>query len=276
MNSLNSRASTPRRPAVAGLARLISLIATVVFTILALFGLNFFWGGRLVATAVVGFPAAALLAHALTTMCRCKAERQGSHRSRERLATLVAVLIMAVGSVFVSNFISVIAQRHALRNAMSETIATMSRLDADYHTYADARIAAAPKRLRSTLTILLYPDEESAIWEKRHEWLDGLKGDDVWNIFMPANIRSLNDAATQWADEYAKVSAVILRDEPADCAPFAYTAGNTRLADILTETHRFGLPDAKGAAADALLIALMLLCYAVIRRPTSDVEGTHR
>lgn len=268
--------STPRRPAVAGLARLISLLATVVFTILALLGLNFFLGGRLVATAVVGIPAAALMVHALLTMCRCKAERQGSHRARERIATLAALIIMAAGSVFVSIFVSIITQRQELRNAMGEAVDAMSALDTDYHTYADARMAAAPKRLRSTLTILLYPDEESTVWEKRHEWLDGLKGDDVWNVFMPSNARALNDAATQWADEYAKVSAVILRDEPAGCAPFVYDTSNSRLAAILAESQRLSIPDTKGAATSVGLIALMLLCYTVIRRPTSDIEGTHR
>lgn len=268
--------ASSRRHAVAGLARLISLIATVVFTIFALLGLNFFVGGRLVATAVVGIPAAALLAYALITMCRCKAERQGGRRTKERIATLAAVVLMALGSVFVSNFVSILAQRHELRNAMSETVVAMSRLDADYHTYADARIAAAPKRLRSTLTILLYPDEESTIWKARHEWLDGLKGGDVWNVFLPANVRSLNAAATQWADEYTQVSSVILRDEPADCVPFAYDTAQTRLAEIFAESQRFAFPDAKGTAADVLLIALMLLCYAATRRPTSDFEGTHR
>lgn len=272
--------STPRRHPVAGLARLITLIATVVFIILALLGLNFCVEGRLVATAVVGIPLAGILGRALITMCRCKAARQGAHRSRERLATLAAVVVMVLGSVFVSKFISILAQRHELRVAMSETIVAMSELDADYHTYADARIAAAPKRLRPTLTILLYPDEEADVWEARHDWLDGLKDDDVWNIFMPTNVRSLSTAAKQWTDEYAKISAVILRDEPAETAPFTPVVNNSRLDDLLADAHSLRLPgiipDVKGAVASLLLIALMLLCYAVIRRPSSDFEGTHR
>lgn len=268
--------STPRHRHATSLARLISLIATVVFIILAILGLNFYFGGRLVATAVVGVTAAAILARALITMSRCKAARQGSHRSKERRATLAAAFVMVVGSVFVSNFIGVVALRNEIREAMTETIAAMSHIDADYHTYADARIAAAPKRLRSTLTILLYPERESVIWEERHKWLDGLKDDDVWNVFMPTNARSLNNAAAQWADEYAQASAVILRDEPADCAPFAYDVRNSSLSAILDKSRRFGLPDAKGAAASLILCALMLLSYAVTRRPTSDFEGTHQ
>lgn len=259
-----------------GLARLISLIATVVFITLALLGLNFFFEGHLMKTAVVGIPAAAIMGRALITIGRCKAQRQGSQRSRERLAAITAIIIMALGSVCVSNFINVYTQRHEICTAMTETVDAMTHLDADYHTYADARIAAAPRRLRSTLAILLYPDRESDIWAERHKWLESLKDDNVWNVFMAANAHSLNNAATQWADEYAQVSAVILRDEPADCMPFAYDTHNSSLADILDESQRFRLPDAKGTAAALALAALMLMSYAVTRRPKSDFEGTHR
>lgn len=268
--------STPRRQPVAGLARLISLVATVVFISIALLGLNFFVEGRLVATAVVGIPAAALLLRALTTMSRCKATRQGGRRTQERLATLAALTLMGLGSLFVSKFVAIVAMRHELRVAMSETIVAMSTIDADYRAYADARIAAAPRRLRSTLTLILRPDGEAGVWEMRHDWLDGLKDDDVWNIFMPANARALHTAATLWTEEYVKISAVILRDEPDACAPFARDDSSSRLDALLAHTRTLSLPDAKGAAASAALIALMLLNYAVVRRSTADYEGTHR
>lgn len=264
----------PDRYAVAGLARLISLIATVVFITLAILGLNFYFGGRLVLTTVVGVTGATALARALIVMCRCKASRQGSHRVRERLAAFTALLVMAGSSVFVSNFIGIYAHRHELRSAMRETVEALGLLDSDYHSYAQARTAAAPKRLRPTLALLLYPDREREIWAERHAWLDGLKDDEVWNVFLPANALALNGAATQWADEYVQVSSVILADEPASSAPFVYDVTRSRLSALLSDSQRYGFPDARGAAAVIVLSALMLLCYALIRRPSSDVEGT--
>ena len=193
-----------------------------------------------------------------------------------RGAASIVFAIMAVGTLFVSKFISIARQHDEMRSAMSETVATLRLLDRDYHTHADTRIARAPQRLRSTLTILLYPQDEAKIWETRRNWLDSLKDDDVWNVFMPSNVRALSDAAQRWAAEYADISAVILRDEPQDCAPFAPSASTTRLADITAESRRITLPDTAGAAASAMLAGLMMLCYIATRRPTSDAEGTHR
>lgn len=265
----------------AGIALLLTLLASLAFFVGATLGLNFYFEGRLWLTAIVVVPVAVVYVIATKHMILGKGMRNSRVGDAHRIpASIAVVAILAVGSIFFSKFLSIYDRREQLSAVVDRTIGSVAHTDSTYRVYVDRRLADvkahAPAKDRNYCVTLLrerlLPSNIDSLAHARGEWLASLNEAHVWNIYTAANVRHLSEASQRWNEEYATISSVILDCEADSVRPFVYPESEQRLADFtrdFTELHR---PDGRSIALLCLCLFCILISYFATRTQSTGRE----
>lgn len=265
--------------ATAGLALLITLIASAAFFIGAILGLNYFFRGYTVATCLVGLLLVGVFAVAFALMIVGKTTHHARVGSRyEWGAMFVVAATLAVGSLCFSKFLYVYDHQERMRELVEQTVTSVSEIDSCYDLYADQRVAAVKRKSPAQAKVLdqyLRPAERDSILPLRHEWLGSLHEAKVWNLSTATNVRQLSEAARQWTEEYTILSSVILQSEADSIRPFEHIESAHLLADFQHDFTRINHPDARSLGVLLVCLIGIMMCYLTTRSPKSKSEGTH-
>lgn len=291
-------------------ALVLSVIVLMAYAFVAFLGMVYWAEGALLVPIIstLGFLAVAILM--VLWLCRAKASRwRRIRRMGQAVAGTFFAIVVLLSMLPFGNFLNVLSHQEELTDDFEQTIASAEELDAAYGQYVDRRVeryrqrlatVASPGGQRSNPTeyetlvggaagstdaekidnlcaslrrhLLPASDSTSTAF---HAWLDGMKGISVWNVGLPANIKTLYDEVNSRTESYSSLSARerAFKGEPYE--PFAYASFGQH-SDRLTAIYReLPLPPSFLAVLLALLTAAVaLLPYWVTQKPISIVVNS--
>lgn len=278
-------------------ALVLSIIVLLAYAYVSFLGMAYWAEGALFVPIVstLGFLAAAILM--VLWMCRAKASRWRRKRllGQAVAGTFLAIVVLLSMLPF-GNFLNVLNHRQELLDDFEQTIASAEQLDVAYGQYVDRRIERYRLRLETvaspggrqsnpteyqtlvggaagdtdaekidnlcaSLRRHLLPSTDSTA-TAFHAWLADMKGISVWNVGLPANIKTLHNEVNSRAESYNRLSARERSFNGEPYEPFAYASFNDN-SDRLTAVYRtLPLPPSVPAILLALLtVAVALLPY---------------
>ncbi len=288
----------------------LSVIVLMAYAFVAFLGMVYWAKGALLVPLVstLGFLAVVVLM--VQWLCRAKASRWRRMRQLgQAMAGTFLAIVFFLSMLPFSNFLNVWKHQEELLDDFEQTIASAEELDAAYEQYVDSRVeryrlrletVASPGGQRSNPTEYatlvgdaagstdaekidnlcaslrrhLLPASDSTA-TAFHAWLDDMKGISVWNVGLPANIKTLYDEVNSRTESYRSLSAQerSFKGEPYE--PFAYASFGQH-SDRLTAIYReLPLPPSFLAVLLALLTAAVaLLPYWVTQKPISIVVNS--
>ena len=275
-------------------ALVLSVIVLMAYAFVAFLGMVYWAEGALLVPIIstLGFLAVAILM--VLWLCRAKASRWRRMRlvGQAVAGTFFAIVVLLSMLPF-GNFLNVLSHQEELTADFEQTIASAEELDAAYEQYVDRRVeryrqrlatVASPGGQRSnpseyetlvggaagstdaekidnlcaSLRRHLLPASDSTA-TAFHAWLDGMKGISVWNVGLPANIKTLHDEVNNRTESYRSLSAQERSFNGEPYEPFAYASFGQH-SDRLTAIYReLPLPPSLPAVLLALLAAAVAL-----------------
>lgn len=274
----------------------LSVIVLMAYAFVAFLGMAYWAEGALLVPIVstLGFLVVVVLM--VQWLCRAKASRWRRMRQlgQAMAGTFLAIVVLLSMLPF-SNFLNVLKHQEELIDNFEQTIASAEELDAAYEQYVDSRVeryrmrletVASPGGQRSNPTEYetlvgeaagstdaekidnlcaslrrhLLPASDSTA-TAFHAWLDDMKGISVWNVGLPANIKTLHDEVNSRTESYRSLSAQerSFKGEPYE--PFAYASFNDN-SDRLTAIYsELPLPSFLAVLLALLTAAIALLPY---------------
>ncbi len=275
-------------------ALVLSVIVLMAYAFVAFLGMVYWAEGALLVPIIstLGFLAVAILM--VLWLCRAKASRWRRMRlvGQAVAGTFFAIVVLLSMLPF-GNFLNVLSHQEELTADFEQTIASAEELDAAYEQYVDRRVERYRQRLATVASpggqrsnpseyetlvggaagstdaekidnlcaslrrhLLPASDSTSTTF---HAWLDGMKGISVWNVGLPANIKTLHDEVNNRTESYRSLSAQERSFNGEPYEPFAYASFGQH-SDRLTAIYReLPLPPSLPAALLALLTAAIAL-----------------
>ena len=272
----------------AGFALLLTILAILTFGGIAFLGMEYLFEGNHTLAILSTISGVILLSYCLKVMCRSKASRnKRSGLPREIFAIIVAIIILAAGSIPFTQFVYVLDHKQMLHKCLTETVQQVRDIDSLYKDYAQERVrkykgvlyksrysSDKVKLMTKSLERRLMPAQYDTVHAQRKEWLGSLTEASVWNISTPRNLHYIVKAGQEWTAEYNKVSSIIYRGEEASAFGTESTAFEPNESHrLLSEPQK---PDWRSIMAVLATISLILTTYIHIRRPKSTYVGSHR
>ena len=270
-------------------ALVLSVIVLMAYAFVAFLGMVYWAEGALLVPIIstLGFLAVAILM--VLWLCRAKASRW----RRMRLVGQAFAIVVLLSMLPFGNFLNVLSHQEELTADFEQTIASAEELDAAYEQYVDRRVERYRQRLATVASpggqrsnpseyetlvggaagstdaekidnlcaslrrhLLPASDSTSTAF---HAWLDGMKGISVWNVGLPANIKTLHDEVNNRTESYRSLSAQERSFNGEPYEPFAYASFGQH-SDRLTAIYReLPLPPSLPAVLLALLTAAVAL-----------------
>lgn len=276
-------------------ALVLSVIFLMAYAFVAFLGMVYWAEGALLVPIIstLGFLAVAILM--VLWLCRAKASRWRRIRlvGQAVAGTFFAIVVLLSMLPF-GNFLNVLSHQEELTDDFEQTIASAEELDAAYGQYVDRRVERYRQRLATVASpggqrsnpseyetlvggaagstdaekidnlctslrrhLLPASDSTSTAF---HAWLDDMKGISVWNVGLPANIKTLHDEVNSRTESYGSLSSRERSFNGEPYEPFAYASfgqHNDRLTAIYRELP---LPP----SLPAVLLALLAAAFALL------------
>lgn len=223
-----------------GLALLLTSLALLVFAFFAFMGTEYLLEGDHRMVALCCLPSAIIL---LVFIVIARNIKRGRKKNTALETTLLAgaICIVLVGMVPFSQFVYTIEHEQEINQLVGDARMAARDVDSLYHDYAEQRVTAYKKYLRSdryrtlkveSLRRRLLATVSDTVETQRDAWLDSLHTINLWNPATARNLYHIITASEEWTRQYAEVSAVIYRGEPdvndEPCAPFAIDNSDIR------------------------------------------------
>ncbi len=145
---------------------------------------------------------------------------------------VVAAFVMA--SFPFTNFMSVWQHNEDITKLTDEMKQSAADLDIAYNQYATARIEAygnAGAIRKQSLRRHIAPEGIDSCQAARRDWLGAIGEMKPWNIYLPANLKYMEDCVNQWIAEYSELSAIRYIDE-VNVASFSYSEFASSMGDL--------------------------------------------
>lgn len=287
-----------------GMSLALAGIALICFSALTFMGLNYHFGGEMLVPAALVIGGIALVVWALVAICRMKQTLSfGAGIVKELILALIVLFVMLGASMPISNFMRVIDDQDKFQSSIDSTVEVVKTIGTTYQTYAHERIdhyrthlqglhpgsreyaqelqgasgetkSAKVNAVVKSLQRRLFTPEMQEVEKRRTAWLDGLHEVNVWNVLTPRNIAAVNNAASDWVEEYRNVSAMIYIGEESE--PFSMPQLRNRISELSRAYTAFDIPNMRGLLVSAVCFALLMTPYFLTRRNTRSKAGTHK
>ena len=272
----------------AGLALLVTIFALLGFSIFAFYGIEYLLDGNHLLAIGISLLGLFLLSICLYNMCKSKANR--SKRSGlpiEISSIIIATIVLLVGSIPFTMFVTVIHHENEFVSSITETAKKVGTIDSCYQAYANHRIAnyenfLKRKHYKSTdtrskvnsLRRRLMPENMDSIYHERQDWIKSLDTVSIWNVSTAKNLHYIVMAGDDWCEQYRQRSSLFYEGE--DSIPFDIDRSIIDSQMIYTNLRTPHLPDSTSLLVAAVCIIGILTTYFYIRRPRNRYSGHHR
>ena len=147
----------------------------------------------------------------------------------ERILLCLTPFVMYICLLPQNHFWTVYEQRQEIEQQFSNSIKQAKEMFDSYESYATKRIANYEKVLSKkkvkgvskankieALTLQIKSDNYSNLKKSATEWINKATGATVWNVFMLANIKTINEAVGEWNHQLSLMSENNMSDELSD------------------------------------------------------------
>jgi len=144
----------------------------------------------------------------------------------ERILLCLTPFVMYLCMLPQNHFWTVYEQRQEIESQFSSSIEQAKEMFESYESYATKRIddydrllakkkvlGASRANKVEALTLQLKSDNYYNLKTSATEWINKATGATVWNVFMLANIKTINDAVEDWNHKLTIMSENTLSDE---------------------------------------------------------------
>ena len=272
----------------AGVAFFITILALIWFSIFALYGMEYlFNGNHWMAIGLWLLGVIALIA-SIYFMCRSKAYRSKRRGLLIEIPSIaVAIVVLLLGSLPFTMFLSVIRHEADFVRSITETAKKVGAIDSSYQTYVGNRIAQYEDHLKrknyrkteissrvNSLKRRLIPENIDSVRNERKEWLKSLDTVSIWNISTARNFYYIVKAGDDWSDQYRQHASFFYEGE--DTALFDIEQSVVSSQATYTHMRTPHSPDSASLLAAVFCIVCILAAYFYIRRPRNRYSGHHR
>jgi len=272
----------------AGVALFITVVALICFSIFAFYGMEYLFEGNHWLTISLWLCGFAVLSVSLWFMCKSKAYR--SKRSGlpiEISSIIIAIIVLFVGSIPFTMFVSVLNHKKEFTSSITETAHNIATIDSCYQAYTNQRLADYESYLRhnryrsadipskiNSLRRRLTPENVDSISHERQEWLKSLDSVNIWNVSTARNFHYIILAGEDWCEQYRQRSSLFYEGE--DTTLFDLDQSVIASQSSYRKLRTPHSPDGISLVATMACIFLILTSYFYIRRPRNRYSGHHR
>lgn len=258
---------------------IIAFLALIFISYVSFMGLTYWTDGDfLIAGIGVAIIDALLLCFFLGVQVTKSVEKKFAKRVIvERILLCLTPFVMYLCMLPQNHFWTVYEQRQEIETQFSSSIEQAKEMFESYESYASTRIdnydrLLAKKKVSGVsrankveaLTLQLKSDNYYNLKTSATEWINKATGATVWNVFMLANIKTINDAVEDWNQKLTTMSENALSDE-----------GNIQSFDsnsAVVSAVKSGLESLKSIYtvrrdAQSYCWFIMLLCYFMLLAP---------
>lgn len=285
-----------------GLSLTLCGLGVLLYAYFAFMGLDYHYEGNLLFPTLLTLVGVAVLVWCLKQMCRLKRERQWRRGiSKEIGFTVLALTVLALGSIPMSCFMHVYDQREEMQAAVSETVTAIREMDSSYRSYVDNRICRYDsvlqiqkfgtkeynkvigkernkkeriRVLKENLLGRLMPEGFDSVMTNRNIWLTQLDDISIWNLYAPKNIKAIGETGQRWGNELAALSEVRFYGE--EVPTFTVSRLTNKMRRYEAEYTRYCWPDWRSYAVMLFCVLLISLPYLMARRSKTGSDGTHK
>lgn len=144
----------------------------------------------------------------------------------ERILLCLTPFVMYICMLPQNHFWTVYEQRQEIETQFSTSIEQAKEMFGSYESYATKRIEdydrlLAKKKVSGAsrankieaLTLQIKSDNYSNLKNTAIDWIDKATGATVWNVFMLANIKTINEAVGEWNYQLSQMTQNTMSDE---------------------------------------------------------------
>ena len=276
------------RKGAEGVALFFTASALAAFALFAYYGMEYLFEGNHLQAISLSLGGLLVLSACVFLLCKSKASRdKRKGQPIEIVSLVIASIVLLVGSIPFTMFLSVIDHERDFEKSISETAAKVASIDSCYKDYTTQRVARYRDVLQkkhynkeiidskaNSLSRRLMPENYLYVCFERKDWLKSLDTVSIWNISTAKNFQHIVSAGQDWTKGYQEVSNFYYEGE--DTIVF----GKDSLFLIPQKSYASigspNRPNMKSLIATLLCIALILTSYYTIRRPRNKYSGHHR
>lgn len=207
---------------------IVAFLAIIFISYMSFMGLTYLTDGDfLIAGVGVAVIDVLLFACFLGAQALKAAEKKFNKRVIwERIVVVLTPFVLILCSLPMNHFWTVFEQKGDIESQFSSAIEQSKAMFDSYESYALKRIdnydrLLAKKKVSGAsrankveaLTLQLKSDNYYNLKTSATEWIDKATGATVWNVFMLANIKTINDAVEEWNHKLSVMSENSLSDE---------------------------------------------------------------
>lgn len=228
---------------------------------------------------------------------------KGTDRRFKRRLTIERVLVFVSPIVFVLlmfpflHFWTVFSRNDEISTKFERAVRSSESMFDAYDTYAKQRVSQYDEALRpfamwqegddlsidpvfeldteddrirrdshvATLKTMLHSSNDSTLRQMAVEWIHGVRGVSVWNIFVLGNLNEVKEALGQWRSRLVALTEHRMQDEPATAVSF--DADQTVLTRCLYDLNQLSGLYTRSGGPTTLGLLMLLLCYVLMLAP---------
>ncbi len=284
------------------LAAVLSIMVLLVFSYITFMGLVYWRGGDMLLPLVLSLSLVAIVLLCVTVMCISKATRWKNIGNVGQYTFGFIIMVAFLSAAFpFTNFVMAIEDQQEIAKQMTATYDAALKLDDAYKTYVDGRVSGYAaslqtiaashdatykeclegaaggtdadkiKTLTANLRGKLLPKQGEEIVKARHEWLDKAREVNVWNLFTPSNVSTVDKTVKDWLDNYVELSQLAFKGDPGK--PFEYPAFQASVSKVTSRYQSFSAPSPIAVIVSLACFAVMLFPWFITRRSLAAVES---
>lgn len=209
---------------------IVAFLAIIFISYMSFMGLTYLTDGDfLIAGVGVAVIDVLLFACFLGAQALKAAEKKFNKRVIwERIVVVLTPFMLILCSLPMNHFWTVFEQKDEIETQFSSAIEQSKAMFESYESYASKRIDNYERLLAKNsrevsgvsrankveaLTLQLQSDNYYNLKTSAIEWIDKATGATVWNVFMLANIKTINDAVEEWNHKLSVMSENSMSDE---------------------------------------------------------------
>lgn len=259
---------------------IIAFVAMIVISYFSFIGLTYLTDGNFIFT---GIGVAIIDVVIALTFIGAQIAKGTDHKFRktivlERFLVAVAPFILIAMMYPACHFWTVFRHRTQIEEKFHSSVETSKAMFTEYESYSQERCAEYAKLVNKSkgtqvnkkdrilaLSLQLKDENFTTLMDEAITWVEKAKGATVWNVFMIANIKTINYAIISWNEQLVGFSKKRMSDEPTDVAYFDSDSAilNQITANLDGIKNEYSI---KGAPMPYAII-MLLLCYLFLMFP---------
>jgi len=261
---------------------IIAFVAIIVVSYFSFLGLTYLTDGQFIITGVSVLIIDIILISVFIGVQALKATTRHFKRKIifERLLIFLSPFALAAVMYPACHFWTVFDNRGEIESTFTNAVQGPKTMFQEYETYCNARIDAYTNTINSerktsaihkeneilSLKLQLLDQNYANLKKEVFEWVDNKAGKaTVWNVFLIANIKSINAAISEWNQDLIVFSEHILPKESAEVQSF--DSDSASLNSIVGELNKIKAIYGEKGTPTWYAILMITLCYIFLMLP---------